>query len=273
MLEDTRYFPTASNVAIFLNSLHVDLAYRVDWKEASDKVPIYGYNDIHFSRVAQSKSIIQGFLIVNFIFPGYLGAALRLGKTRETKEEKVSIFTQNKDLYGSKERVNIFTQNRDLYSDENVLKNPKLYNYSNYLAKTTRELANTLKTELPPNIEGSDKIARAEYIASLVQDPALRSKAKQALTSITTIPVTKKQELRERISDTSLLLSNQPENGSVIDLYYSDPTDGSWFSRFENVFFTDVSQQISQAGAEGSSEPLYEIYQFIASNKKTVIKR
>jgi hypothetical protein len=271
MIEDTRYFPTASNVAIFLNSLHVDLAYRVDWKEASDKVPIYGYNDIHFSRVAQSKSIIQGFLIVNFIFPGYLGAALRLGKTKERAQDNK--FNKTKGSY--KALPSRRSEDQSFYNslDEDVLKNPKLYNYTTYLSQSTSELANTLKTELPPNIEGSDKIARAEYIASLVQNPELRNKARQALTNITTIPVTKKQELRERISDTSLLLSNQPENGSVIDLYYSDPTDGSWFSRFENVFFTDVSQQISQAGAEGSSEPLFEIYQFIASNKKTVIKR
>lgn len=240
-VEDLRYFPTASNVSIFLNSLHVDLAYRVDWKEASDKIPIYGYNDTHYSRVVQSKSIIQGFVIVDFIYPGYLSAALQypMYKNKEVSNQK---------LYNKLDRVEITP-------------------YS------TRALENLLKTELPANSSLEDRKARAEYIASLVQNPSGRSQAKEALKGVTTVPVSTAARLYEKLVDTSLLLKNQPKEGSVLDIYYGDPSVNSWFSRFENVYFTDVSQQISQAGAEGSSEPLYEIYQFIASNKKTVIKR
>lgn len=242
MSQDTRYFPTASNVSVFLNSLHVDLAYRIDWKEVTDKVPIYGYNDTYFSTVAQARSVVQGFLITNFIRPGYLSAAIRYKKENTQYEEQ---YNWN-------------------------LRHPTLYGYS---MLDSRSLANSLKTELPPNIPGDDRKARAEYIASLLKaNDNNRQAVREELKRMTTLPNYTEVDAREKLEDTSLILANQPQKGSTIDVYYVDPTDSAQFVRFENVYFTDVSQQISQAGAEGSSEPLYEIYQFIASKKITKTK-
>ncbi len=241
MSQDTRYFPTASNVSVFLNTLHVDLAYRIDWKEVTDKIPIYGYNDTYYSTVAQARSVIQGFLITNFVRPGYLSAAIR--------------YKRDSSKYEDQYQWN--------------LNHPTLYGYSSL---DPRSLALSLKTELPPNIPGDDRKARAEYIASLLKSNTDRKAVKEELKKITTLPNYAEVDARERLEDTSLVLANQPEKGSTIDVYYTDPVDSAQFVRFENVYFTDVSQQISQAGAEGSSEPLYEIYQFIASKKITKTK-
>ena len=68
-----------------------------------------------------------------------------------------------------------------------------------------------------------------------------------------------------------LLERTMSKAGNTMDVYYHDPEYVPWFTRFEQVEFFDISQQISQAGAEGSSEPLYEIAQFMAKSRHTKI--
>jgi hypothetical protein len=51
-------------------------------------------------------------------------------------------------------------------------------------------------------------------------------------------------------------------------VYYQDPEQSTWFVQFDKVHFYENSQVISQAGAEGSADNLFEVYSWLASSKK-----
>lgn len=228
----THLYPTASTVAVFLNGIHIDQAYQLQYKEYVSKNPIYGYNDFTFSKIAYGKSLTQGMLVINFTFPGYLNTVL------DTLYEKPSGFV------------------------------PRLYNYQ-FSRKNDNILQNNIKnqlnTELPPNGTSEERSARASYIASLISSGKQTKEAtKRALESFFSPPELEPVNTSQISSPIMLAKDN-----TILDVYYQDPQYQTWFLRFENVHFTEISQSISQAGAEGSSDPLYEIYSFISS-KKTI---
>lgn len=232
-------FPTASNIALFLNGVHVELAYGLQYKVNSPKIPIYGYNDRKFSKVASGKKIIQGALILQFVFPGYLSAVL---------------------------------------ARSNTSYNSKLYNYdlgpiskdAGYNLET--DMKRYLRDELPPNGTLDEKKTRAEFISSILsnKDPIKKQAMKNALIQ----HFGKKEdsnklqskELNTIVDPLDVIANDSITSGNSIDIYYADPEFSTFFTRFTNVEFTEVSQQASQAGAEGSAEPLYLIYQFISND-------
>lgn len=224
----THLYPTSSTVAVFLNGIHIDQAYQLQFKEGATKVPIYGYNDPFFSKVAYGRVMVQGLLTLNFTFPGYL----------------------NTVLDESYEKQNTFI--------------PRLYNYS-YDRKQDNILTNNvekeLRTELPPNGTPEERAARAEYIASLISKKDTKEATKKALENLFT-----PAQVGSRIDSIDSPIVLLKEN-TIMDVYYQDPAYQTWFIRFENVHFNELSQSISQAGAEGSSDPLYEVYSFISSKK------
>ena len=230
----TYLFPTASNIAVFLNGVHLDLAYQLQYRETINKVPIYGYNDSRYAKVALGKQMIDGILVVNFTFPGYLNTVLDV-----------------------------------LYNEDRGPYVPRLYNYD-YSEKTNtqkeklvRSIQSELRTELPPNADDETRSARANYIASLIsKDQNVRKATVEALER----SFYSKPEDRglEHIFSPLAVKTDQV----LLDIYYQDPEYATWFIRFEDVSFYQVSQSASQAGAEGSSDPLFEIYSWIASEKK-----
>lgn len=230
-------FPTASSIAVFLNGVHVDLAYSINFRHSVPKIPIYGYNDYEFKKVVKGKSIVQGVLVCNFIYPGYLSAILNARQAA--------------------------------YS-------PKLYNYS--ILENSPSVQNQFKdtierklsTELPPNTDQASREARANFIASLISatDPLQKAKTKEALVNFMTPKSSQFDFPQSSIVSNPLDIVTTTEDGNQLDVYYQDPEYASYFCRFTNVEFTETSQQMSQAGAEGSSEPLYLIHQFIAKSKE-----
>lgn len=233
-------FPTASNIAIFIDGIHVELAYGLQYKENAPKIPIYGYNDSKFNSIGRGKSIVQGALVINFVFPGYLMAVLDMASVN--------------------------------YS-------PKLYNYDlSAISKTAGynakgKLSNYLKEEMPPNGSDGDRRARAEFISDLLsnKDPLKKAQAKKALEKHfkpddSSIPKNENSIVGNPLTTDT---RSKTFNGHNIDIYYQDPEFATFFTRFIDVNFTEVSQQMSQAGAEGSAEPLYLIYQFIAKEVET----
>lgn len=226
----TAIYPTASTIAVFLNGYHVEQGYQLQYKESLSKTPIYGYNDTKFSKVAYGRQMVQGILVVNFLFAGYLNTILDT-------------------LYNG--RGNAYV--------------PKLYNYSfgkkgeDLKDKLITDIQGQLRTELPTMATAEDRSARASYIASLLEKNENMEVVKKALENeFLTTP----EGLKHLLSPIEI-----QNEGATLDIYYQDPSFSSWFVRFENVHFYEVSQANSQAGAEGSSDPLYEIYSFIASNK------
>ena len=245
-MEQYYIYSTASTVAAFINGFHIEQAYGFNYKETVPKVPIYGYNDYEFSKVLRGKGIVQGMLVVNFVFPGYLSAVL----------------THRNDVYNPKYNTNFGfpvgpSTNRQF--QERVF--------------------NQLQSELPANDDAASKRARAEYIANLitrngVSDGELENVTDAIAKFISPSPKTyyKNEKVRKSLHEINspLIADSKATKGNDLDIYYQDPDLSTWFVRFNNVHFTDVSQSISQAGAEGSSEPLYEIYEFIAKSKEII---
>jgi hypothetical protein len=250
----TFLYPTASTTAVFINGYHVEQAYQLQYKEDINKIPIYGYNDYYYSKIAVGRCLVQGILVVNFISPGYLNAVLEEPYAKATSTPK------------------------------------KLYNFGFTADKKTQDekykedLKNELRTELPP-MGGSYGVsdqeneleyrrARAEYISKLVSggDQKAADKAKEALFDLFIPTFTKPSPSNGnrninsyKQADSPLAIDNQ--NGLTLDIYYQDPSKSLWWVSFKNVHIYEVSQTISQAGAEGSSDPLYEVYPWIASKK------
>jgi hypothetical protein len=75
-MDQVYIYSTASTVAAFLNGYHIEQAYGFNYKENVPKIPIYGYNDYEYSKVVRGKGVVQGILVLNFVFPGYLTAVL-----------------------------------------------------------------------------------------------------------------------------------------------------------------------------------------------------
>jgi len=255
----TFLYPTASTTAIFINGYHVEQAYQIQYKEDINKVPIYGYNDHYYSKVAIGRSLVQGILVLNFISPGYLNAVL----------EKTPYDTPStpKKLYN-------FGFTPDGLSQREKLK---------------QDLKNEFRTELPPMggsygvSEEQDELeyrkARAEYIAKIVAGKSsakgnAANVAKEALYELlwnspesSAASISSNQSDSRGFRDVPSPLANYIEGGVTLDIYYQEPNKSLWWVSFKNVHIYEVSQTISQAGAEGSSDPLYEIYPWIASKK------
>lgn len=231
----TNLYPTASNIAVFLNGYHVEQGYQLQYEETGNKIPIYGYNDYKFSKIAQGRQMIQGVLVINFLFPGYLNTI-------------------------------IDTQ----YTEQGAYV-PRLYNYgfaekgTSQKQKLQDNIGSELRSELPPNDTAQDREARASYIASLLsKDKNTKEATKKALTSFFNAQDDEETVTTDLVSP--LALENQD---IILDIYYQDPQYATWFTRFKKVNFYKISQVASQAGAEGSSDPLYEVYSFIASERIT----
>lgn len=234
----TSLYPTASTVAIFLNGYHVDEAFRIDYRESANKIPIYGYNDYEYQKVAYGRKLVQGLLILNFTYPGYL----------------TTVLNSRSDAYV-----------------------PSLYNYS--ISPTSlstkndsqRNLYNQFSTELPAN-DPTGKEARAQYIASLIsrkKTPEDVTNTKEALRKFFDQTAEDPFELRgDRPDINPLDIKSKTKAGNQIDVYYQDPKFINWFVRFHNVHLNEVSQQMNQAGADGSSEPLYEVIQFVSKKRE-----
>ena len=238
-------YNTASNIALFINGYHIEQGYGFNYRESIPKTPIYGYNDYEYSKVVRGKGLVQGILVINFVFPGYLTTAL--------------------------------TANQDVFL-------PKMFNYNIGYDLTSPSIASqyrlnvedTLRSELPSNTPGESKRARAEFIANLIskKDPVVREQTKKALYQFYMNADPSAEDSGEtprkntKSLNSPLVADSKSVLGNQIDLYYQDPDLCSWFVRFNNVHFTEVSQNNSQAGSEGSSEPLYEVYEFLAKNKE-----
>ena len=258
------YYPTAQNVLVFANGVLIDQAYRLDWKETAPVVPLYGYNDYEPSFLMRGRKIVQGFLVVNFIYPGYLSTLLE---------------TVSKKTFSS------------------VVGFPFI---DNDPAKLEKFVTDGMPPALPETRE-----ARAEFIANLFDKNNFGRSAEisspefniQALDTahrfrktITTpssslikekITIVDKQEIKrlllKQFTETNSIKKTIQVNtplsyhGSIdLEIYYKDPAESLWYIQIEGIKFSDISQTITIAGAEGSAEPLYEINEFIALRRKII---
>jgi hypothetical protein len=239
----TFLYPTASTTAVFINGYHVEQAYQLQYKESVSKIPIYGYSDYTYSKIALGKTLVQGILVLNFISPGYLSAVLE---------------TLPKDYTSPPKKLRNYGFSK---AGSQLLAN-----------KEVEDIKNELRTELPQMDAPKE---RAEYIASILQSKPGFSDTKLNIKDAIWSLFTKEDKFGlDNVLGNSAVRKEQPSSISitqnqdlVLDIYYQDPKYALWWVRFKKVHFYETSQTISQAGAEGSSDPLYEIYPWIASEK------
>jgi hypothetical protein len=238
----TFLYPTASTTAIFINGYHVEQAYQLQYKETVNKIPIYGYSDYTYSKIAVGRTLVQGIMVVNFISPGYLTAVLE-------------------------------TLPRDLTNIPKKLRNYNLTPQGNQLLinKEVEDVKNELSTELPQMDVPKE---RAEYIASILESKGFSNKKTALKDAMWELFTRQDSNGIEKVLGNSITRKEQKSSISmtdnqdlILDIYYQDPKYALWWVRFNKVHFYETSQTISQAGAEGSSDPLYEIYPWIASEK------
>jgi hypothetical protein len=236
--------PTASTVALFIDGIHIDLLHRLDYKESFPKLPRYGYNDTIYTNTMPGRKIIQGFLAIVFVEPAYL--------TR-------------------------------------VLENNRINKIDNVVASSAQSSLDSL----PGYTTEEEKQGRAQYIADLLfpsgkypkhfaieNDHDFAESVKINKTALEKDLFVKK--LIDKFSTGEIPTSKQGPEENVLtpldkgpvdmDIYYLDPSRATWYIRLNNVSFDQIEQTIAGAGAEGSSEPLYEVYSFQAANKTIKIR-
>lgn len=229
-------FPTASTVSVLLNGWHIDLAYRLDWRERKPKIPLYNYNADRFSKVAQGQGLVQGFLVVNFLYPGYLTEVLKIAKGGPVNRLAGTNLTNEVSVNNS------------------------------VISKILDELDNL------GTVSAQDKKTRIDTMASLLTankgkdyDNIVNILRNKDIAAAGVRPKTGTAKIDKVLSPVHAKINN----GNTLEVYYQDVRHVKWYSVFYDVEFTEITQQISAAGAEGSSEPLYEVCEFISSFRET----
>lgn len=81
-------YPTPAQVSVFVGDVWVDDAYRIEFRDQNQLIPLYGYADKEFTAVAQGKRLVQGSLIINFRYPEYLRAAIEGHGSKRVEMDK-----------------------------------------------------------------------------------------------------------------------------------------------------------------------------------------
>lgn len=252
----TFYLPTASKVVICIEGIELDLAFRLDWKEAEPRIPIYGYNDREYTKTVSGRRLVQGFLVMNFIAPYYLTSFLmrkeveRRKKQRQEDEEILNELlagaeTDSDKASRAKAIANeLFKQEQESFAmallpteDSSTLLSPKSSRLKNLRRLDT--------------IASSNKKLKNQLINSFIggRDDGLKGRQLPMYTALDW---------------------KRPFN---MEIYPTDPSFAQWYIVLEDVEITDVSQTINSSGANGSSEPLYETYSFLAKRRTVLPSR
>jgi hypothetical protein len=75
-LHPSKQYPSPAEVKIYIGpEKWIDDAYRIDYSVTNSRVPLYDYTSPYFKQVAEGNHIVQGQIIINYRFPGYLKRA------------------------------------------------------------------------------------------------------------------------------------------------------------------------------------------------------
>lgn len=147
---DPVYF--ASNQALlFLGEALIDEVVSIQYQLNNSKVPVYGYNSEYYSVAARGKILVQGQLVLNYIDPDYLTAAITnyFSSKSEKLRKKISDVSKtgmtggylNPLLHNDKTPfpTQLESRNKDLLvkdflTNERVLENQILKSFSQRIA-------------------------------------------------------------------------------------------------------------------------------------------
>jgi hypothetical protein len=124
-------FPAAPDVTVMFNNWKIELAAEVAFEETVQKMPIYGYRDSAFSKIARGRKIIYGRIVIPLLVPGYLalGAGVPFGNSPDPEDSKEARTIQSvmhgmRTLVGGDERqariaaIKDLVKNHPEYIDE-----------------------------------------------------------------------------------------------------------------------------------------------------------
>ena len=253
-------FPTASNLAVFIDGIHVDLAYRVDIKDSAPKVPLYGYNDTRFSAVMSGRGIVQGFLAVNFIYPGYMTALME-------RRNKGKIGASARTLEFQEQSVKQFIFNELPANTDDTSRAARAEYIANLISPHTLQNTSS-QSDVEVALVGVTPGARQSAFERKLVGSSKRL-AKEAVKEALVGVFVRGEPLQERVRTSG---RNPLEIDSELDMevYYSNPDSSTWYEKLESVHFTDINKGMTAAGAEGSSEAILEVFEFFARSRRVV---
>lgn len=256
----TFYLPTSSKVKITIRGIHLDLAFRLDWKETQPRIPIYGYNDHEYTKTIAGRRIIQGFLVMNYIAPHYLTSIhtkeeldRRHKETERQKIELEEILPPTLTAAERKARAEMIAS--------------KLFAQADAQAKSLGGFPSGKERYLKRVARGirDGDVKTYEDVVAWGEGKSYSLNLKQQLIDM----FIKGREKTQ--TDPFLLTPFEMGRPFPMEIYHIEPEYAPWYIVLEDVEITDISQTMSAAGADGSSDPLYETYEFIAKRRK--IKR
>src|SRR5688572_11140905 len=83
------HYPTPSSVQYYMSDALIDDIYRIDFKRAINRQPVYGYDSRRFDFVVDGKELITGNIIINFRYPGYLRNIIMDMRIKENENAKL----------------------------------------------------------------------------------------------------------------------------------------------------------------------------------------
>ena len=105
-------YPTPAQITVSIGDVWLDDALRVEFREESPKIPIFGYDERRPSVFADGRSYVSGSIVINYRFPGYILWAARYKHTRRAKiQEAVELITRIREAT-VEERIRLLDEAR-----------------------------------------------------------------------------------------------------------------------------------------------------------------
>ncbi len=245
------YLPTASKVNICIRGIELDLAFGLDWKETEPRIPIYGYNDVEYTKTVSGRRLVQGFLVMNFIAPYYLTSLLMKQEVDFRKQQRQEDDEVLNELLAGAETEAEKASRAKAIANELMRQEQQAFEDALLSVEDSNALRRRPRNSRLKNLRRLDQIA------------ASNSKLKGQL--INSFIGGRDEDLEGRRLPMKTPLDYKAP--FPMEIYPVDASFASWYIVLEDVEITDVSQTINSSGANGSSEPLYETYSFLAKRR------
>lgn len=153
-------YPSPAEIKIYINENWVDDAYRLDYTLSDSRTPLYDYTSTFFKGVAEGNTIIQGQLVINYRYPGYLYAAISQFMNPAILPEPM----KTRSLDGSRGTQASSDLIKDLFQGSPSEKVSKLLGYKKlgaleHVRQITDEFygSNSVVGDIPPSVSTTNK--------------------------------------------------------------------------------------------------------------------
>jgi hypothetical protein len=247
-----RFYPTPATVKYYINDIELDDMYRVDFQRSINYQPIYGYNSMQYDFVAKGKELVNGNLIINYRYPGYLAMAILN-----------ALLASN----STKDAMSTIDDRKNLKFKDNKFKTEQLINYLDKANISTNDKLKTIANSIKESLD-FDKALTNENIANILQDKYIKKLPKDSGSLANQLKST-----QDKKSVLSSILDYQRVIKFDLTVRYGFQDVESYVRIFKDCVITGEGETVSAAAGGGndissSAQPILEIYPFFA---KTII--